>query len=102
MARHGEAKVLDESSQIVGIFCDLPKSFDYVNHDSLLEKLLYDGIRGIAILWFKSYLENRTQGVQMWHNKPGKTFPNWETIKSGVSQGSILGVHCYSYYTLMI
>jgi hypothetical protein len=91
MDRHGKAKALDESSQIVGIFCDLPKSFDSVNHDILLDKLLYDGIRGTEILWFKSYLENRRQRAQIWHNEPGKTFSNWETIKSGVPQGSILG-----------
>jgi len=91
MDRHGEGKALDESSQIEGIFCDLPKSFDCVNHDILLDKILCDGICGTAILQFKSYLEKRRKRAEILHNELGKTFSNWETIKSGVPQCSILG-----------
>lgn len=72
--------------------------FDCVNHDILLDKLLYDVICGTAILWFKSYLENRRERAEIWHNEPGKTFLNWETIKSGVPQVSILGPLLYLLY----
>jgi hypothetical protein len=90
MDRHGEAKALDESCQIVGIFSDLPKTSDCVNHD-ILWILLHNDICGTAILWLKSYLQNRRQRAEIWHNIPGKTFSKWETIKSGVPLGSILG-----------
>jgi len=47
------------------IFCDLEKAFDSVNHDILLSKLPYYGIRGKAKLLFESCLQNRYQGVQI-------------------------------------
>jgi len=50
---------LDASLTVVGIYLDLTKAFDTVNHDLLLYKLQNDGIRGIAYHWFKSYLCNR-------------------------------------------
>jgi hypothetical protein len=40
---------LDERNQAVGIFCDLAKAFDCVNHDILLDKLLYYGIQGTTL-----------------------------------------------------
>jgi hypothetical protein len=75
-----------------GISCDLTKAFDCVNHEILLAKLHFYGIREVAEDWFKSYLTNRRQKVE--RKSPNSTqnrFSDWGTLKRGVPQGSILG-----------
>ena len=52
---------LDEGQYVFGIYIDLKKAFDTVNHNILLTKLEYYGIRGLALKWFTSYLNNRSQ-----------------------------------------
>ena len=44
-----------------GVFIDLSKAFDTVNHDILLDKLHNCGIKGILNKWFASYLKRRFQ-----------------------------------------
>ena len=69
-----------------GIFIDLSKAFDTVNHQILIEKLKHYGIRGNALEIFRSYLSNRKQYVNI-DNCKSKTRP----ISLGVPQGSVLG-----------
>ena len=68
------------------MFFDLKKAFDECSHDILLMKLERMGIRGAALNWFKSYLQNRTQFVDIngVHSRERK-------IKISILQGSILG-----------
>ncbi len=56
---------LDKNKFGCGIFIDLQKAFDTVNHEILLSKLEHYGIRGIALNWFQSYLSHRKQFVSV-------------------------------------
>ena len=77
---------IDQKEIAVGIFLDLSKAFDTVNHSILFDKLKYYGIRGLALDWVKSYFSNRVQFVQF-----NDCFSASKNISCGVPQGSILG-----------
>ena len=69
-----------------GIFLDLSKAFDTVNHAILIKKLEHCGIRGLAKEWFISYLHNKKQFTSI-----GNTNSEELPISCGVPQGSVLG-----------
>ena len=69
-----------------GIFIDLKKAFDTVNHNILLQKLEHFGVRGTSLKCFSSYLYKRSQFVS-YNNTPSET----KSITCGVPQGSVLG-----------
>jgi hypothetical protein len=70
----------------------LAKAFDCVNQEILLAKLHFCGIRGATADWFKSYLTNRRQKVEIKsRNETRNFFSDWGKLKHGVPQGSILG-----------
>jgi hypothetical protein len=56
---------MDEREISVGLFLDLSKACDLVDHDILLRKMAGMGIQGVAQKWFQSYLENREQKVEI-------------------------------------
>ena len=58
-------RALNENNFNLSIFIDLKKAFDTVNFDILLYKLNNYGIKNIENNWFKNYLENRVQFVQL-------------------------------------
>ena len=77
----------------IGVFIDLSKAFDTLNHNILLDKLYSLGIRGIAHNWFRNYLENRTQYTQI-----SSTHSDIQYVSCGVPQGSILGPLLFLLY----
>jgi hypothetical protein len=84
---------MDKNQFSIGIFLDLAKAFDTINHGILLKKLSIYGIRNTQLKWFESYLENRMQLVSC----NGSKSPLKE-INYGVPQGSILGPLLFILY----
>ena len=87
---------IDKGNYVGGVFVDLSKAFDMVNHTLLIDKLSSLGITGIENRWFKSYLNNRTQCVSL-----NGTILTPNVIRSGVPQGSILGPLLFPYSSMI-
>ena len=79
-------KALDEGNFVCGIFVDLEKAFDTVDHNIFLKRLDHCGVRGISNKWFESNFTDQKQFVSV-----NGFNSNISTITSGVPQGSVLG-----------
>ena len=84
---------LDNKKHVCGVFVDLQKAFDTVNHEILVAKLDHYGIRGTANNWFSSYLNNRSQFVSILGFES-----DIKPMKHGVPQGSVLGPLLFLIY----
>ena len=84
---------MDNGKYTCGIFIDLKKAFDTVNHSILVAKLENYGIRGLINTWFKSYLTDHQQSIEI-DNHISKE----EKTLCGVPQGSVLGPLLFLLY----
>ena len=84
---------LYKKKSTIGVFIDLKKAFDTIDHTLLLAKLRHYGVRGVANDWLSSYLENRMQYVSF-----GDTDSILRNVIWGVPQGSILGPKLFILY----
>jgi hypothetical protein len=82
---------MNNKLKVGGIFCDLQKAFNCINHEILLKKLEFNGTEGKFKLLIRSYLTGRFQRVTLRNRIDSNSSSKWERIKCGVPQGSILG-----------
>ena len=77
---------LDKGQVAVGLFVDLKKVLNTVDHQILCHKLNYYGIRGVANQWFSSYLGSSSQFVFV-----ANCLSDLKPATHGFPQGSVLG-----------
>lgn len=76
---------MDAGDFSCGVFIDLKKAFDTVDHSILIHKLDFYGFRGIINAWFRSYLQDKTQITVIDQRSSNKS-----VVTYGVPQGSVL------------
>ena len=85
---------MDSNEILINVYLDLSKAFDTLDHNILLHKLDYYGIRVTCLALLKMYLSERKQFVKFSGVKS-----SLENITTGVHQGSILGPLSFIIYT---
>lgn len=94
-------KYIDAGECPVGIFCDLSRAFDCVDHDILINKLYTYGIRGTSQEWIASFLTARKQYVCINHMSQNEIrcyTSDPKQINMGVVQGSVMGPVLFLLY----
>jgi hypothetical protein len=86
-------KALDSHKVVGTILMDLSKAFDCLPHDLLLSKLKAYGFEESSITLMNSYLSHRKQRVKI-----NECNSNWQQIRKGVPQGSILGPTLFNIF----
>jgi hypothetical protein len=90
---HKVQTAVDKRGFCAGLFIDVSKAFDCVQHDILLGKVKRSGVRGSPHDLIQNYLEGREQFVMI-----GNSYGNRRVIDVGVPQGSILGPKMFLIY----
>ena len=86
---------MNENQKVGGIFCDIRKAFDCVNHTIILNKLEVYSIKGKSKKLLKSYLTDRFQKVMIARGTLNSISSEWEQIKSGVPPRIDLGASAF-------
>jgi retron-type reverse transcriptase len=94
---------LDRGLHAIGLFFDLSKAYDVINHNVLLDKLNAYGIRGEANLWFNSYVSNCLQVVEIKETACSNSVKNsyispCKKVEHNVPQGLVLGPLLFLLY----
>ena len=84
---------MDEKMYTVGVFIDMKKAFDTVDHKLLIQKLQHFGIRGEPNMWLSSFLSDRSQFVNL-----DEINSDVYKVVYGVPQGTILGHKLFILY----
>lgn len=85
---------LDRKQGTLLVLLDLSSAFDTIDHTVLLNRLrMRYGLRGPALQWMESYLQDRKQRVVI-----GQESSDYEELNTGVPQGSVLGPLLFSLY----
>ena len=86
---------IDNKMSTIGVFIDIKRSFDTINHNILIDKLEHYGVRGTANKWIMNYLNGRQRYVQIDNVHSG-----FKKVIHGIPHGSILEPRFYLYQDL--
>lgn len=94
---------MDRSTLIAALFMDLKSAFDFVSHETLLNKLSVYGVRGTVNKWIQTYLSDREQCTTICSLSPETKIvkahqSDYRVNSYGVPQGSILGPFLFILY----
>jgi hypothetical protein len=85
---------IDHGSVVSLVSLDISAAFDTISHKTIIKRLEDEfGIVGTALLWFQSYLSDRTFSVRV-----GSTSSSAVPVSTGVPQGSVLGPLLFTVY----
>jgi hypothetical protein len=84
---------------IPGLFCDLTNGFVSVSHELFILKLDFYGVKCFILNWLKSYWHNRRQRVVLQFVSSPNLLSDWEVVRHGDPQGTVLGPLLFSMYS---
>ena len=95
-------KAFEEYKFVGGLFSDIHKAFDCVNHEILIAKLETYGISGSSKKLIQTYLKDRYERVVISNDSNINSNPSWTLVKNGVTQGSVLALCCFSFTSIIL
>ena len=86
------SKGIEQGKLTAGVFLDLSKAFDSLEHSTIFHKMELYGLRGTCLEWFRSYLKDRKLQVSCRMADSGELSNlGWHNVEYGTAQGSCLG-----------